>query len=68
MTEEEQWDKIFGQYRLTLNGIMNPLRKYGQGIYVDEAIAELVNLSIQLHHRLSGVEEPFYVNKDKLHG
>ena len=65
--EDLQWEKTIGQFRLALNGILNPLRLYGQGHYVDTASEEIVSLAIQLHHRLSGVDMPFHINNDKLH-
>jgi len=65
--EEEKWDKIVGQFNLTLNGILAPLRLYGQGHYVDSAKKEIESLAIQLHHKLLGLDEPFHVNNDRLH-
>ena len=65
--EELEWDKCVGQFRLALNDILNPLRMYGQGHYVDTAKEELVSLAIQLHLKLYGVEMPYQVNHDKLH-
>ena len=68
MKEEEYWDKAVGQFRLSLNSIMKPLRLYGQGQYVDSAIEELVSLALQLNTKLSGIdEEPYRINHDKLH-
>ena len=57
--DEADFDKIIGLYRLKLNGLLAPLRMYGQGDLVAGAIDELVSLGIQLHMRLSGVDEPF---------
>jgi len=66
--DDEQWDKAVGQFRLTLNGILKPLRLYGQGYYVDSASEEIVSLAIQLHEKLSGLDErPYIVNHEKLH-
>lgn len=65
--EEEQWEKAIGQFRLALNGILAPLRLYGQGLYVDSAMEEIVSLAIQLHLKLYGVDIPFQVNHEKLH-
>lgn len=67
MNEEEDWDKVVGQFRLALNGVLSPLRLYGQAHYVDAALEEIVSLAIQLHLKLYGVDMPYYVNKDKLH-
>ncbi len=67
MTEEEQakldYDKVVGQYRLKLNGIMHPLRLYGQGHYVDQAIEELVKLGEQFHLRMCGEDIPYQVRE-----
>ena len=65
--EDEQFDKAVGQFQLNLNTIMNPLRLYGQGHYVDSATEEIVSLALQLHNRLSGVDEPYYINQNNLH-
>lgn len=65
--EDVQWDKIVGQFRLSLYTIMKPLRMYGQHHYCDSAIKEIESLAIQLHRRLSGVDEPFHINHDCLH-
>lgn len=67
MTDEE-FDKIVGQFKHTLNTkIMTPLRQYGQGAYVDTALEEITSLAIQLHQKLSGIDEPYHVNHEKLH-
>ena len=60
-THDEDYDKAIGQYRLKLNGMLRPLRIYGQGVYVDSLMEELVSLGIQLHSRLSGVDIPYEV-------
>ncbi len=66
--DDEKWGKAIGQFRLVLNGVMNPLRLYGQGHYVDTVSEEIVSLAIQLHEKLSGLDErPYIVNHDKLH-
>jgi len=64
---EEDFDKCTGQFRLALNTIMNPLRLYGQGFYVDSASEEIVSLAVQLHQKLNGLDIPYRVNHDKLH-
>ncbi len=63
---EEEFDKALGQLRLqALNTLMAPLRKYGQGDYVDGVIDQIISLAVQLHLRLSGVDEPYIF--DDLH-
>ena len=67
MTEEE-WDKIVGQFRLEIGGVLEPLRKYGQDTYVATVKEEIVSLAIQLSHKLYGIDEmPYQVNHNKLH-
>ena len=65
--EELAWDKAVGQFRLALGVVMKPLMLYGQQHYVDTALQEIVSLSIQLHQKLSGLDEPYYINHEKLH-
>ena len=59
--EEEDWAKAVGQYRMRVGVMLSPLRKYGQSVYVDGVSEELVQLAIQLHYKLSGVEMPFSI-------
>ena len=59
---DEDYDKALGQYRMKLNGLLYPLRIYGQGHYVDSVIEELVTLGVQLHLKLSGVDIPYEIN------
>ena len=59
--EEEDWAKAVGQYRMRVGVMLSPLRKYGQSVYVDGVSEELVQLAIQLHFKLSGVDMPFNI-------
>ncbi len=56
---DEQYEKAIGQYRLALNGLTAPLRRYGQQDYVDQMKEELVQLAIRLHYRLCLEDVPF---------
>lgn len=60
--DSTEFDKILGQYRLRLNGLLKPLRLYGQGVVVDAVADELVHLALQMHMKLSGVDMPYEVN------
>ncbi len=65
--DELEFDKVVGQFRLALNGVLHPLRMYGQAQYVDTASEEIISLAIQLHWKLSGLDIPYHINHDKLH-
>ena len=41
---DDDWNKLQFHIRTQINAILNPLRAYGQGIYVDGAIEELMKL------------------------
>ena len=41
---DDEWNKLQFHIRTQINAILNPLRAYGQGIYVDGAIEELMKL------------------------
>ena len=64
--EEIHFDKCVGQFRLALGVLLAPLRLYGQDVYVDGAIPEIVSIAIQLYHKLSGVDMPYFVNGEVL--
>ena len=66
MTEDEEFDKALGQLRFALNGVLRPLRMYGQAYYVDLATEEALSLAVQFYQKLSGIDEPYVVNYDKL--
>lgn len=55
---EEEISKALGQFQLTLNGVLSPLKKYGQEDFVIMANNEIVNLAWQLHQKLNGVDIP----------
>ena len=59
--DEEHVSKVLGQFSMTLNGIMSPLRLYGQEIYVDMVAEEIVSLAWQMHWRLEGIDMPYEV-------
>ncbi len=65
--DEQEFDKAVGQFRLALGVVMQPLRLYGQGHYVDTASEEVVSLALQLYYKLSGLDIPYTVNTEKLH-
>ena len=66
--EEQEFDKYIGQFRLSLNIIMKPLRKYGQNDYVDSVTEEIISLAIQLYLKLGGIDIPYQINHEKLRG
>ena len=66
--EEQEFDKCVGQFRLSLNIIMKPLRKYGQNDYVDSVTEEIISLAIQLYLKLGGIDIPYQINHEKLRG
>ncbi len=59
--DEEYLNKALGQFRLTLNILLKPLRLYGQDDYVDVVSEEVVKLAWQLHWKLEGVDMPYEV-------
>lgn len=64
LNDDEEWDKAVGQFRLTIGKLLQPLRKYGQADYIDNyLVKEIESLGIQLHHKLSGLDEPYHINE-----
>jgi len=60
---EEETSKTIGQFILQgLNPLMEPLRKYGQGDYVNSVIPEIVKLAWQLHWKLEGLDIPYEID------
>ncbi len=59
--DEEHISKALGQFQLALNGLLHPLRVYGQDVYVDSVIQEILKLAWQLHLKLEGFDIPYEV-------
>ena len=59
--EEEETAKALGQFLLSLNLLLKPLRLYGQSRYVDAVTPEIEKLAWQLHWRLEGIDEPYEI-------
>ena len=60
--EEQEFDKAVGQYRLRLHKLLKPLELYGQKHYVDAIKEELISLTIQFYHKMSGLDFPYHLN------
>ena len=62
-----EFDKIIGQFKLQLYGLLRPLRLYGQGEVVEAVVEQLESLGVQLHLKLSGVDIPYEFEKTRFH-
>jgi len=51
---EEEYEKLIGQFRLQLNGVMNVFNVYGMGDYIPAAIEEIIGLVHQFGMRVRG--------------
>ena len=58
-----EFDKVVGQFRLQLNGVLEPFNLYGMHTYVPVAIKLIESLAVQLHHKLSGLDIPYYYDE-----
>jgi len=66
--DDMSFDKAVGLLRFALNKVMKPLELYGQTHYVRTAVEEIISLSVQLHWKLSGLDEmPYHINEELLH-
>ncbi len=57
MNEEEK-AKAVGQFKLQLNGALEPFNLYGLGLEIPYAKEIITELALQLHKRLSGIDHP----------
>lgn len=65
---QEEYDKAVGQLRLQLNGVMVPFQQYGQNVFVQQAIEEIVRLTEDFGLRVRGIPKPIaldYVRRYK---
>lgn len=61
---DEEWNKLMFHTRSQVTAILNPLRAYGQGVYVDGAIEELMKLFDLFSQYVRGKDIPVMV-RDK---
>jgi len=59
-------EKLKGQFRLGLNGILKPFNLYGMGIYVPAAIELIMELLDKYESNLEGEETPLEVDKKRI--
>ena len=51
-------DKVIGQFKLRVNGLLGGLFDlYGLGIHIPEATEEIKKHSLEMHNRLSRIED-----------
>jgi len=60
---DDEWAKLLFLTRGQINAILNPLRAYGQGVYVDGAIEELLVLFDKFGQRVRGKDIPLIVRQ-----
>ena len=58
---EDEWNKIMFHIRSQVEAILRPLRTYGQGIFVDGAVKELMLLFDLMSQRVRGKDIPLIV-------
>ncbi len=57
----DEWNKLQFKIRAQLNAILNPLRAYGQGVFVDGAIEEIIKLIDLVSQYVRGKDIPIIV-------
>ncbi len=58
---DDEWNKLQFRIRTQLNTILNPLRVYGQSVYVDGAIEEIIKLFDLASQYVRGKDIPVMV-------
>ena len=58
---EDEWNHLMFSTRAQVGAILNPLRAYGQGVFVDGAIKELMILFDLVSQRVRGKDIPVTV-------
>ena len=58
MVKEIDEAKCIGQFKLQLNGTMQPFHFYGMDVHIPSAIEEITKLALKLHRRLNGEQIP----------
>jgi len=65
---KEDYDKAVGQFRLQLNGVMEPFRQYGQDVFIPQAIEECVRLAEDFGLRVRGMPKPIALEMVRKNG
>ncbi len=59
--EDAAYSQTLWHYRQAISEMLKPLEMYGQEIYCQQAIEQLVSLGMQLHEKLLGLrDDPFH--------
>ena len=58
---DEAYKKALTQLSLQIGGVLEPLRAYGQDVFVDQATAQLVQLAEDFSLRCRGVDHPIQI-------
>lgn len=54
---DEEYQKVVGQLRLQLNGVLAPFNAYGLGVFIPGAVTEIVKLCEDFGLRVRGVDK-----------
>lgn len=61
--EEEDWNKLVGQFRLHVGETLSCFDGYGMGVFIPGAVEEIVELMIDATQKARGADKPY--NKTK---
>lgn len=59
-------DKAIGQFKLQGANILRPYNYYGQQVFIEPTIELFLELALQLHARLNGVDIPIKIDEKKI--
>ena len=65
---DKDYKKAVGQFRLSLNGVLENFKMYGMEVYIPGAIDEIIKLAEDFSLRVRGVDKPIsidYVRRKK---
>ncbi len=56
--DQEEWDKMIGQFRLKIGGLLSVFNCYGMDVYVQGVQDQIVKAAIDLTMRARGEDRP----------
>jgi len=65
---DEEYSKAVGQFRLQVGVVLRIFDAYGQGVFITQAVGEIVKLAEDFGLRVRGVDKPISLDMVRKNG
>ena len=61
--EDEDWNKVVGQFRLRVTNTLSVFAVYGMNEYIPGAVEEIVDLAVIMSQKARGKDKPYLIKQ-----